>query len=93
MSSPLEVASDEKALTSLAAVLFALPVQAGGVHLILISGVEGKYLGYAAVSDSTSMVSVSMETLEGCDEAGQEWISAKPKIGRGFRRYACLEVK
>ncbi|AKN59999.1 hypothetical protein WB44_01375 [Synechococcus sp. WH 8020] len=62
-------------------------------YLVLINGVFGQMVGQVGISDSASMVSIPMTTLNGCEEEGRKWKSGRSKFGRGFRQFDCIEVK
>lgn len=66
-----------------------------GAQLVLTTGVFGsKFSGSnAANSDSTSMVTVPMLTMEGCRSEGERWLRRRSRFRKGFREYFCVAIR
>ena len=64
-------------------------------QLVLTTGVFGsKFSGSnAANSDSTSMVTVPMLTMEGCRSEGERWMRRRSRFRKGFREYFCVAIR
>ena len=76
-------------LAAVAAIALPTTALANEAWLVLSYGIAGG----TSIGDSNSMslISIPMKSLEGCEKEGQKWQLSKPKFRKGIREYKCLE--
>ena len=74
-----------------------MPTLANEAWLVILHGVEGTAMGFGggkvANSDSSTLATIPMKTMEGCIEEGQRWVSSPSPFRKGLRDFQCIEVK
>ena len=82
----------------IAAVFLSIPAaNANEAWLVLTHGVIGGTHGFGggkvAVSDSSSLTTVPMKTMEGCMTEGEKWKVIPSTFRKGFRSFQCISNK
>ena len=74
-----------------------LPVFANEAWLVILHGIEGTAMGFGggkvANSDSSTLATIPMKTMQGCMQEGQRWASSPSPFRKGLRDFQCIEVK